>query len=127
MANELSVYLGPYAEVKVKLVEGKEQPEHVDWYDLTDGTIALAHARNNPPDEGGYRRYRFFPNVSRPDEPKRQMHLAEPWVEQWEDWTELNIKTEICWFVKAFADEISLLKDTYAAVDIKWGYLQWCS
>ena len=85
MTIDTNVYIGPYAEVSVRLVGKEEQVEHVDWYDLTDGALAPAHASQNPPDEDGSRRYRFFPNVSRPGEPEREMNLAEPWVEQWED------------------------------------------
>jgi len=129
MSIDTKVYVGPYAEVKVRLVtEGKKVTEEpsVDWYDMTDGAIAPAHQNQTPPDEDGFRRYRFFPNVARPGEPEREMHLAEPWVEMWEDWSHLDIPGEIAWFTKAFALEIDLLKDTYGGVAIKWGALQWC-
>ena len=133
--EQTHVFIGPYAEVKVNLVtEGKtllEQPS-VDWYDLTDGALAPAHSRGKPPNEriGGseilFRRYRFFPNVTRPGEPERQMVLAEPWVEDWLDWSNLDIKAETVWFAKVFSTEIALLKEAYGAVEVKWGYLQWC-
>lgn len=129
MSIDTKVYVGPYAEVKVRLVkEGKmvrEEPS-VDWYDMTDGAIAPAHQSQKPPEEDGFRCYRFFPNVSRSGEPEREMHLAEPWVEMWEDWTHLDIQLEIAWFTKAFTVEVDLLRDTYGSVTIKWGALQWC-
>ena len=122
---DTKVYIGPYAEVKV----GIESP-CVDWYDISDGAIAPAHEEQQPPKEtdgdGAFRRYRLFPNVARSGEPEREMYLAEPWVEIWEDWSQLDIKAEIAWFSEAFAVEIELLKDTYGSVAIKWGVLQWC-
>jgi hypothetical protein len=72
----------------------------------------------------------FLPNVRRPAEPTRHLHLVEGYDKEIEIGdTAVSPAGEISWFEAAFAPALAKLRAAYgpARVKVTWGLLHWSS
>jgi hypothetical protein len=109
-------------------ITDKEDPK-VHYFDLFEDDMASTATRTPPKieytDEERIRRYRYIPNIRKPDAPNRKMYLSDAEIVQ--DLRNVDMQAEITWFRLQFTDQIEKLHQAYGNVDVCWGLIVWYS
>jgi hypothetical protein len=115
MSFYFTLFIGPYAEWRVRLGEKGDPPvDEEPWYTpLIEGQIlALAEADGLPEVKVGrarFAQYRFMPRQERPGHPPRKMYFPLGMADSGGDWSWLNPRAEIDWFSETFSEELATL------------------
>ena len=88
-----------------------------------DEALMTAEGNTGAERNGNVFVYYLIPNQGR--NPPRALHISDEMVNVPVQRT--DVEKETVWFKKAFAEEIQGLRLVYEALEIKWGFLQWCS
>src|SRR5262245_26132241 len=116
MSFHFTLFIGPYAEWRVRLVgeEKVDLPESL-YSELIEEMILCLGTRDGIPEVtiDGVRcaRFRFMPREARPDAPPRTMEFYDGGgaQERDADWSWISPRAEMDWFSEAFAPELARL------------------
>jgi hypothetical protein len=93
-----------------------EVPDRPDCYDVVGDELLNMSSRTDV--------LRLAPNVHRSGDPRPSWQLDGD-EEFCLDLQQVNPRAEMVWLERAFAPEISKLREAYATVEIKWGVCQY--
>jgi hypothetical protein len=129
VSNE-SVILGPYAEWLVRPEEINDAfSRHPFWALVVEDCVLCNNwGKNLPPiiikDGVRYHRFCFMPGERRPGHPIHGYSSNDMVGVQ--DVQEVDIKVEIDWFTKAFAEELAAIgRDLGRPPTLHWGIVGW--
>src|SRR5262245_25798395 len=106
------VFIGPYAEFRVPRGTGQRfPPEDADGEILCGQELACYDDMYGPPET-----CRYVPHGHGQHKPPRAMYLEDksPILED-QDWTTLDLKAEMKWLAKTYADEIRILTEQFGS------------
>ena len=131
MSWHFTLFIGPYAEWrrrlgKVPVRNAWEEP----WFEplIEGGSLTLGMKDELPEIKVGrvrYAQYRFMPAQWRPNCPPRQMAFHDGMADRGnEDWSWINPRAEIDWFLEAFSAELNNLTAHFGAgPTVGWGVI----